>query len=68
MTNDLHLMIPLEEEVLTAWKMGRIVLSSPPKILTCPHPRAVRVAMLDFCEEYLEGKVIAVVFPSARMP
>ncbi|CAI5746289.1 unnamed protein product [Peronospora destructor] len=66
--DDLRPMIPLEEEALAAWMMGGIVLQSPPGFLVCTHPRATRVMMLDFFEEYLEGKVIAVVPPSVRMP
>ncbi|CAI5717700.1 unnamed protein product [Peronospora effusa] len=66
--DDLRPMIPLEEEALAAWLMGGIVLPSPPGFLVCTHPRATRVAMLDLFEEYLEGKVIALVPPSVRMP
>ena len=66
--DDLRPMIPLEEEALAAWVMGGIVRPSPPGFLVCTHPRATRVAMLDFSEDYLEGKVIAVAPPSVRMP
>ncbi|CAI5717458.1 unnamed protein product [Peronospora effusa] len=66
--DDLRPMIPLKEEALAAWLMRGIVLPSPPSFLVCTHTRATRVAMLDFFEEYFEGKVIAVVPPSVRMP
>ena len=66
--DDLRSMIPLEEEALAAWMMGAIMLQSPPGFLVCTHPRATRVVMLDFFEEYLEGKVIAIVPPYVRMP
>ena len=66
--DDLRPMIPLEEEALAAWMMGGIVLPSPPGFLACTHTRAARVKMLEYYEAYLEGKVLAVVPPSIRMP
>ena len=38
------------------------------RVLVCTHLRATRFAMFDFFEDYLEGKVIAVVPLSVRMP
>uniref|UniRef100_M4C4A7 Uncharacterized protein n=1 Tax=Hyaloperonospora arabidopsidis (strain Emoy2) TaxID=559515 RepID=M4C4A7_HYAAE len=66
--DDLRPMIPIEGEALAAWLMGTIVLPSPPGFLACTHPRATRVAMLDYPETYLEGRLIAVVLPYVRMP
>uniref|UniRef100_A0AAV1U7U0 Uncharacterized protein n=1 Tax=Peronospora matthiolae TaxID=2874970 RepID=A0AAV1U7U0_9STRA len=66
--DDLRSMILLKEEALAAWMMGAIMLQSPPGFLVCTHPRATRVVMLDFFEEYLEWKVIAIVPPYVRMP
>ena len=66
--DDLRPMIPIEDEAMTAWLMGAIVLPSPPGFLACTHPRATRVAMLDYLETYLEGRLIAVVPPYVRMP
>ena len=48
--------------------MGGIVLRLPPGFLVCTHPRATQIAMLDFYEDYLEGKIIADVPPSVRTP
>ena len=47
---------------------GGIVLPSPPGFLVCTHPRDTLVAMLNFFEAYLEGKVIAIATPYVRMP
>uniref|UniRef100_M4BUP7 Uncharacterized protein n=1 Tax=Hyaloperonospora arabidopsidis (strain Emoy2) TaxID=559515 RepID=M4BUP7_HYAAE len=66
--DDLRPMIPIEDEALAAWLMGAIVLPSPPGFLACTHPRATRVAMLDYLETYLEGRLIAVVPPYVWMP
>ena len=65
--DNLRPMIPLKEEALAARMMSGIALPSPPGFLVCTQPRATRVAMLDFLEDYLEGKVLAVVPPSVRM-
>ena len=66
--DDLRPMISVEEESFAAWMISGIVLPSPPGFLVCTHPRATRVAMLDFYGDYFEGKIIAVVPPSVRMP
>ena len=54
--DDLRSMIPLEEEALAAWMMGAIMLQSPPGFLVCTHPRATRVAMLDFFKSTWKGR------------
>uniref|UniRef100_M4C496 Uncharacterized protein n=1 Tax=Hyaloperonospora arabidopsidis (strain Emoy2) TaxID=559515 RepID=M4C496_HYAAE len=66
--DDLRPMIPIKNEALAAWLMGAIVLPSPLGFLACTHPWATRVAMLDYLETYLEGRLIAVVPLYVRMP
>ena len=66
--DDLRPVIPIEDEALAAWLMGVIVHLLPPGFLTCTHPWATRVAMLDYLETYLEGRLIAVVPPYVWMP
>ena len=51
---ELRPMITLEEEALTTWLSGFIVLPSLPGFYRCPHLRSTRVAMLDI---FLKVKV-----------
>ncbi|KAF1319012.1 hypothetical protein FI667_g13391, partial [Globisporangium splendens] len=65
--NELRKMVPAEEEALTAWIMGVLILDAPPAFLACTHTFVQRITYVKFFEDYLEGTVVAVVPPHLLM-